>query len=71
LPAQSGGSRPGACWRAARGFEGDAERRGFLRAGVDPKDVEAVTDGPGTNVRVTDPTVTDLFDYYVHVADAD
>jgi len=24
---------------------------------------------PGTNVRVTDPTVTDLFDYYVHVAD--
>jgi len=68
LPAQSGGSRPGACWRAARGFEGDAERRGFLRAGVDPGTVAAVA-APGTNVRVTDPTVTDLFDYYVHVAD--
>jgi len=57
--------------REGRLFETDRERRGFLRADVDPASVEAAVDGPGSDVGVTDPTVTDLFDYYVHVARPD
>lgn len=57
--------------RAGRLFEGDAGRRGFLPEDVDPADVEALGDAPGESVRVADPTVTDLFNYYVHVADPD
>ncbi|MFB6151683.1 MAG: ABC transporter ATP-binding protein [Haloarculaceae archaeon] len=49
-------------------FESGAERRGFLRDDADPDAVEGVADRPGATVRVTEPTVTDLFNYYVHVA---
>ncbi len=55
--------------RAGRVFEGDAGRRGFLRPDVAPEDVAALADAPGQSVRVVDPSVTNLFDYYVHVAD--
>jgi ABC-type multidrug transport system ATPase subunit len=53
--------------RGRRLFEAGRERRGFLREGVDPAAVEAAADPAGTSVRVADPTVTDLFNYYVHV----
>ena len=55
--------------REGRLFETGSERRGFLRADVDPDAVEERVDRAGTSVRVTDPTVTDLFNYYVHVVD--
>ena len=55
--------------RAGRFFETDATRRGFLRPDVDATTVESAGGGPGTRIEVTDPTYTDLFNYYVHVAD--
>ena len=55
--------------QAGRFFETDATRRGFLRPAVDAATVESVGGGPGTRIEVADPTYTDLFNYYVHVAD--
>jgi len=54
--------------RDGRLFESDATRRGFLRENADPSAVEASSDDPGTRVEVREPTYTDLFNYYVHVA---
>lgn len=54
--------------RDGRFFEGDGVYRGFLRADVDPTAVGSAG-GAGTSVRVTDPRVGDLFNYYVHLVD--
>lgn len=49
-------------------FEAGVERRGFLREEVDPGTVTNAVDDPTASVRVTDPSVTDLFNYYVRIA---
>lgn len=49
--------------RAERFFESDTARRGFLAEETDITTVEGLG-----NVQIEDPTWTDLFNYYVHVA---
>lgn len=50
--------------RAGRFFEGDAARRGFL---LDDADTETIAEG----VSIKEPTWTDLFNFYVHIAPSD
>ncbi|MFT4891612.1 MAG: ABC-2 type transport system ATP-binding protein [Halobacteriales archaeon] len=57
--------------RDERLFEAGVERRGFLRDGVGPETVTNAVDDPTASVRVTDPSVTDLFNYYVRIAPGD
>lgn len=52
-------------------FETGQERRGFLDPGVDPAVVEDASDSAGTQIRVTEPTVIDLFNYYIHIRGSD
>jgi ABC-type multidrug transport system ATPase subunit len=54
--------------REGRVFRGDDGRRGFLPDGADRDAVVDALAGDGGDVHVTDPTVSDLFDYHVHVA---
>jgi ABC-2 type transport system ATP-binding protein len=49
-------------------FEAGVERRGFLRNDVDTGTITSAVDDPTASVRVTDPSVTDLFNYYVRIA---
>ena len=52
--------------RAGRFFDGDTTRRGFLAEEADSTTAEK-RDG----VRIEEPTWTDLFNYYVHIAASD
>lgn len=54
--------------RDGRVFRGDDGRRGFLPDGADRDAVVDALAADGVDVRITDPTVSDLFDYHVHVA---
>lgn len=50
--------------RSGRLFESDAVRRGFLLEETTTEQIEAV----GEDVRIDEPTWTDLFNYYVYIA---
>jgi ABC-type multidrug transport system ATPase subunit len=53
--------------RLFEGGDGSAQRRGFLRDGVDPSTIEDAPEDSLGRSRVAEPSVTDLFNYYVHV----
>ena len=59
------------CILDRRLFETGQEHRGFLRDGADPSAVNGTGDRTGQRVHVTGPTVTDLFNYYVHIEEDD
>ena len=52
--------------RAGRFFESDTTRRGFLA-----EEVNSTTTEERNDVRIEEPTWTDLFNYYVHIAPSD
>jgi ABC-2 type transport system ATP-binding protein len=54
--------------RGGRFFEGETTRRGFLSDDTEAATVEGSTGEPGTRLEVREPTYTDLFNYYVHLA---
>lgn len=56
--------------RKERLFESDVGRRGFLRSDVDTETLQRNSDTEGGRVDVREPTYVDLFNFYVHVADA-
>lgn len=50
--------------QSERLFEDDAGRRGFLAEKVDPTTIA----DPDNGIQIKEPTWTDLFNYYVHIA---